>query len=105
MPNLILQPIVENAIRHGIARQTNSGRISIRAYTHKERLVMQIEDNGPGLRPNGGPTPSSGIGLNNTRARLKQFYGDDYQIEVANASGQGVIVTLDIPASSATGWG
>jgi sensor histidine kinase YesM len=102
VPNLILQPIVENAIRHGIARQTNSGRISIRAYTHKERLVMQIEDNGPGLRPNGGPTSSSGIGLNNTRARLKQFYGDDYQIEVANASGQGVIVTLNIPASSAT---
>ncbi len=102
VPNLILQPIVENAIRHGIARQTNSGRISIRAYTRQERLVMQIEDNGPGLRPNGGPTSTSGIGLSNTRARLKQFYGDDYQIEVANAAGQGVIVTLDIPAANNT---
>lgn len=101
VPNLILQPIVENAIRHGIARQTSSGRISIRAYTHKERLVMQVEDNGPGLKPNGGPTPFGGIGLNNTRARLKQFYGDDYQIDVANASGHGVIVTLDIPAANA----
>ena len=102
VPNLILQPIVENAIRHGIARQTNSGRISIRAYTKKERLVMQIEDNGPGLRPNGGPVPASGIGLSNTQARLKQFYGDDYQLEVANTTGQGVIVTLDIPAATTT---
>ena len=99
VPNLILQPIVENAVRHGIARQTTSGRISIRALKKDGRLIMQVEDNGPGLESNGHPVGTSeGIGLNNTRARLKQFYGDDYQLEIANSSGRGVIVTLEIPA-------
>jgi len=99
VPNLILQPIVENAVRHGIARQTTSGRISIRALKKDGRLIMQVEDNGPGLETSGNPVETSeGIGLNNTRARLKQFYGDDYQLEITNSSGRGVIVTLEIPA-------
>lgn len=100
VPNLILQPIVENAIRHGIARQTIAGRITIRAFKKKERLIIQVEDNGPGLRANGNSprTSSGGIGLDNTRSRLKQFYGDDYQLEIANSSGRGVMVTVEIPA-------
>ena len=59
---------------------------------------MQIEDDGPGLnvKPNGG---SSGIGLSNTRARLQQFYGADYDFQICNAKTRGVIVTLEIPAS------
>jgi len=79
VPNLILQPIVENAIRHGIARQTISGRITIRAFKEKDRLIMQVEDNGPGLRTNHNPngTLPGGIGLSNTRSRLQQFYGED----------------------------
>ena len=99
VPNLILQPIVENAVRHGIARQTTPGRISIRALRNDGRLIMQVEDNGPGLKTSGNPVETSeGIGLNNTRARLKQFYGDDYRLEIANSSRRGVIVTLEIPA-------
>jgi sensor histidine kinase YesM len=101
VPNLILQPLVENAIRHGIAKQTNSGRIAIRAYREKQRLILQVEDNGPGLNPNGSAS-SGGIGLNNARARLQQFYGNDFQMEIANSAGHGVIVTLDIPAKSET---
>jgi two-component system LytT family sensor kinase len=103
VPNLILQPIVENAIRHGIARQTISGRITIRAFKKKDRLMMQVEDNGPGLRTKGNPngTSSGGIGLSNTRARLEQFYGDDYELEIANSAARGVIVTLEIPAIEA----
>jgi len=99
VPNLLLQPIVENAIRHGIARQLNSGKISIRAHTERDRLIMQVEDNGPGLKSNGNSASSSGIGLSNTRARLKQFYGDDFRLEIANSSGRGVLVTVDIPTS------
>ncbi len=102
VPNLILQPIVENAIRHGIAKQTNSGRIAIRAFMEEERLIMQVEDNGPGLTPNGDSASSGGIGLNNSRARLEQFYGDDFRMEIANSAGHGVIVTVDIPATSET---
>jgi two-component system, LytTR family, sensor kinase len=99
VPNLILQPIVENAVRHGIARQTTSGRISIRALKKDGRLIMQVEDNGPGLETNGSSVETTaGIGLNNTRARLKQFYGDDCRLEIASSNGRGVIVTLEIPA-------
>jgi len=99
VPNLILQPIVENAIRHGVARQTIAGRIAIRAFVEDDRLTMQVEDNGPGLTANGNSDkpPSGGIGLSNTRARLKQFYGDNYKFEVMNSTGRGVIVTLEIP--------
>ena len=95
VPNLILQPIVENAIRHGVSRQTTTGRITISAFKRADRLVMQVADNGPGLRanPNG-----NGIGLNNTRARLEQYYGKNYSFEIANNAGRGAIVTLNIPA-------
>lgn len=101
VPNLILQPIVENAIRHGVARQTISGHITIRAFKKSDRLIVQVEDNGPGLRTNPNGT-NSGIGLNNTRARLEQFYGADYGFEIANSADRGVIVTLEIPAVEGT---
>ena len=98
VPNLILQPIVENAVRHGIARQTVPGHITIRALKKSSRFIMQVEDDGPGLNinTNGG---SSGIGLSNTRARLQQFYGADFDFQIANAKTRGVVVTLEIPAS------
>jgi two-component sensor histidine kinase len=102
VPNLILQPIVENAIRHGVARQTTAGRISIRAFREQDRLIMQVADNGPGLETNGGSNSSSGIGLSNVKARLGQCYGNDYQMDVANGEGRGVIVTVDIPATNRT---
>lgn len=99
VPNLILQPIVENAVRHGVANQTGAGRIIVRAQKQNGRLIMQVEDNGPGLKANpNGAAP--GIGLNNTRARLEQFYGNDYDFQIANSGGRGVIVTLAIPAKT-----
>lgn len=95
VPNLILQPIVENAVRHGVARQTNPGHITIRARRHGERLIMSVEDNGPGLKVN---SNGSGIGLSNTRARLEQFYGNDFSFQIANSTERGASVTLDVPA-------
>jgi two-component system LytT family sensor kinase len=100
VPNLILQPIVENAIRHGIARQTIGGRITVRACKKGDRFIVQIEDNGPGLRTNPNGT-NSGIGLSNTRARLEQFYPNDHRFEIANLPNRGVVVTLEIPAVEA----
>ena len=95
VPNLILQPIVENAVRHGVARQTHPGQITIRARREGERLIMRVEDNGPGLsvQSNG-----SGIGISNTRARLEQFYGSDFSFQITNSAERGASVTLDIPA-------
>jgi LytS/YehU family sensor histidine kinase len=92
---MILQPIVENAVKHGVARQTYPGHIVIRARREGERLIMRVEDNGSGLKAN---SNGSGIGISNTRARLEQFYGRDFSFQVANAAERGVSVTLDIPA-------
>lgn len=97
VPNLILQPLVENAIRHGVARKTTGGHITIRACKKGDRFIVQIEDNGPGLRPNSKGT-NSGIGLSNTRARLEQHYPNDHRLEIANVPNRGVVVTLEIPA-------
>jgi len=97
VPNLILQPIVENAIRHGIAKQSYPGRITISASRENGRLIMQVEDNGPGLatKLNG-----TGIGLSNTRARLEQFYGEDFSFQIANSNPSGVTVTIEVPAKA-----
>jgi signal transduction histidine kinase len=95
VPNLILQPIVENAVRHGVAKKTTPGRISIRAHRRGDRLIMQVEDNGPGLNGNSNGT---GIGLSNTRARLEQFYGNDFNFEITNSIQRGATVVLNIPA-------
>jgi sensor histidine kinase YesM len=100
VPNLILQPIVENAIRHGVARQTSAGSITIRSFRKNGRLVMQVEDNGPGLSSDTNRS-LSGIGLSNTRARLEKCYGENYELEVANAGDRGVVVTLEIPVIEA----
>ena len=95
VPNLILQPIVENAVRHGVAKQSVPGHIKISAHRERNRLIMQVEDNGPGLNSK---SNGSGIGLSNTRARLEQFYGDDFSFHIANGAERGVRVTLKIPA-------
>jgi signal transduction histidine kinase len=95
VPNLILQPIVENAVRHGVARQTSHGHITIRARREGERLIMTVADNGPGLKAQ---SNGSGIGISNTRARLEQFYGSDFSFQIANSIERGTGVTLDVPA-------
>ena len=94
VPNLILQPIVENAVRHGVATQTVHGHIAIRAHRANGRLIIKVEDNGPGLKTD---AKGSGIGLGNTLARLEQFYGNDFSFQIANSAERGVIVTLDVP--------
>jgi two-component system LytT family sensor kinase len=100
VPNLILQPIVENALRHGIAPRSTPGRIEISAKRDNGSLRIQVKDNGPGLpaisKPNG--RFREGVGLANTRARLAQLYGGSHRLELANAPGGGLVVTLDIPA-------
>jgi two-component system LytT family sensor kinase len=109
VPNLILQPLVENAIRHGISRQSAPGRLAIRAARFGARLRVQVEDNGPGLALiNESDAHSSipastrsggtgGVGLSNTRARLEHLYGAEHRFEFTRATPRGMIVTLEIP--------
>lgn len=99
VPNLILQPIVENAIRHGVASQVAIGHISISAKRKDGRLLVRVQDNGPGLIMNGGSVIpfKEGLGLTNTKARLDQLYGSNYYFDLLNAPESGLIVALEIP--------
>jgi two-component system LytT family sensor kinase len=101
LPNLILQPIVENAIRHGIAPRTSHGHIHIEARRYDGILHVQVTDNGPGL-PSNGNTGSifKGVGLSNTKARLQQLYGADHRLDLSNTSRGGLSVILEIPFNS-----
>jgi sensor histidine kinase YesM len=94
VPNLILQPIVENAIRHGIATRSALGRIDVSAWRDNGTLQMRVQDNGPGLLAG---FVREGLGLANTRARLEQLYGSEGRLELSNAPEGGVIVTVGIP--------
>ncbi|MEK6408187.1 MAG: histidine kinase [Acidobacteriota bacterium] len=99
LPNLILQPIVENAIRHGISPRTGPGRIEIEARRLNGNLQVQVTDNGPGIpsASNTGAIIKEGVGLANTQARLKQLYGNDHRLDLSNAAGGGLTVILEIP--------
>jgi two-component system, LytTR family, sensor kinase len=102
VPNLILQPIVENALRHGVAQTRGPGRVEISAKRENGSLRIRVWDNGPGLkaitRPDDGL--KVGLGLSNTRARLEQLYGASHRFELENAPGGGLLVTLEIPAAA-----
>jgi sensor histidine kinase YesM len=102
VPNLVLQPIVENAIRHGIAPYAEKGRIDIRAHRENGILRMEVEDNGPGLSLEQQVNFRPGVGITNTRARLQQLYGPDHQFEMKNGASRGFTVTLVIPAREST---
>jgi two-component system, LytTR family, sensor kinase len=99
VPNLILQPIVENAIRHGIAVKIEPGSIRISSERRGGRLRIQIRDDGPGFASNteNGNGYREGIGLTNARARLARLYGQDQVLELSNGREGGAVVTLEMP--------
>lgn len=95
VPHLGLQPLVENAIRHGLERRADAGRIHIRAARVDGRLEIIVEDDGPGFAPNA--AEGRGIGLANTRARLHQLYGDEATLITRNRDQGGAAVTMALP--------
>ncbi len=108
VPVLLLQPLVENAVRHGIAVVARPGRIRISARIGGELLHLAVEDDGPGLRdrdPDGDSvdplSTTQGIGLANTRARLEQRYGADARLELVEGEERGVLVRVVLPVSRA----
>jgi LytS/YehU family sensor histidine kinase len=93
VPGLILQPLVENAIRHGVASHIGPGLVQLVTKRHGETLLIEIRDNGPGMPTNA----REGLGLRNTHERLRQTYGLDYSLEVRNQGESGVVVSCELP--------
>jgi two-component sensor histidine kinase len=94
VPLFLLQPLVENAIRHGIERRAGAGRIEIRARPSGDSIEIGVADDGPGLAPNGF---REGIGLSNIRLRLEQIYGDRASISLHGSPESGTEVSVRVP--------
>ena len=102
VPNLILQPLTENALRHGIARIVDAGVVGIRSSVHDGNLRLTVYDNGAGLPDDWQMKGSTGIGLANTVARLQQLFDDNHQIDIRNRDGGGVEVVITMPLRIST---
>lgn len=101
VPTLLWQPVLENAIRHGVTPLAGRGRIVIAAHREGEDLVLEIRDNGAGLPI--GAAPREGVGLRNIRERVHQLYGSRAQFNLAPASGGGTAATLRLPYTHCEG--
>jgi signal transduction histidine kinase len=102
VPHLLLQPLVENAIRHGVSARLGPGLVEIAARRMDGRVVIEIKDNGRGLPAHNGP-PREGIGLSNTRARLRQLYGARHHLRLENRPDGGAVARLELPYQAETG--
>jgi two-component system, LytTR family, sensor kinase len=98
VPSLALQPLVENAIKHGISVDSTAGRLEIAAQRHDGRVWLRVRDDGPGPAP--GSRPRFGVGLTNVQSRLKQLYGDEASLELTSAGGRGCEALITIPLRS-----
>lgn len=101
VPNLILQPLTENALRHGIGRSAGSGLVGISSAVMNGHLRLMVYDNGAGLPDDWQMKGSTGIGLANTAARLQQLYDDNHQFDIHNRDGGGVEVVILMPLRTA----
>jgi LytS/YehU family sensor histidine kinase len=96
VPNLSLQPLVENAIRHGIAQDPSAGRIEVLARRRDGALRIEVRNDGPAYAGNGEGS-AGGVGLANTRARLQRLYGSRYRLDLLPYAGGGAVAVLEVP--------
>ncbi len=104
VPSMILQPLVENSIRHGIAPKVGGGRIVLRSRRERGRTIIEVEDNGLGMTDErldyvfrGAGENGGGIGLRNVGERLRVIYGDLAGIQLTSEPGRGTVARLEIP--------
>jgi two-component system, LytTR family, sensor kinase len=102
IPSMLLQPIIENAIKHGLAPRLEGGEIRLRTHRRDGRLLIDIEDNGIGISPErlrqvfGG-----GIGISNVHERLRLLYGEQFKMDIRSQEGEGTQIHIEIPEVSA----
>jgi two-component system sensor histidine kinase YesM len=111
VPRMLLQPLVENAILHGLfPSDREDGQITIRAYESDNQMILEVEDNGVGMDENNneeirhlslsGPERTRGIGLGNIRERIQFHYGSPYGVEIDRPDGQGTLIRIRLPLKS-----
>jgi two-component system LytT family sensor kinase len=105
VPSMLLQPLIENSIKHGLEPRISGGTVTLRSRLEGDRLVIEVEDDGVGVEPGRSVTEpvsglvreGSGIGLSNVRERMQVLYGDDALVEMVSRPGRGTRVRLSMP--------
>lgn len=97
VPNLVLQPLVENAVRHGLASRREPGRIEVIARREGDRLLLEVSDDGPGIDGGAGRVAGRGMGLENTRARLSALYGSAGRMRLETSRAGGLRAVVELP--------
>jgi len=98
VPSMILQPLVENSIKHGLSRKVGEGRITIRANHRAGHVVIEVADNGIGMPSDRlESTAEHGIGLRNVNERLQVIYGANCQLRLQSVAGEGTLARIEIP--------
>jgi two-component system LytT family sensor kinase len=105
VPSMLLQPLIENSIKHGLEPRISGGTVTLRSRLVDGRLLIEVEDDGVGIEPGGATTApvsglvreGSGIGMRNVRERMQVLYGDDAQVEMVSRPGRGTKVRLLMP--------
>ena len=96
MPSMLLQPLVENSIKHGLAHQVGGGRVTIRSRKHNAHTIIEVIDNGTGMSELSGKR-TEGIGLRNVDERLRVIYGENYHLQLESSPGRGTCARIEIP--------
>lgn len=104
VPSMILQPLIENSIKHGLEPRISGGTITIRSRLNGDRLMIEVEDDGVGIAPgrshsSGVLHQGTGIGMNNVRERLEVLFGDAATFDVSSRPGRGTHITMEMPAA------
>ncbi len=98
VPSMLLQPMVENCLKHGLAPKLGGGKIELRTTNTEGRLRIEIEDNGVGISEEKMPhVYVEGIGLSNVRERLRVLYGADFHLDIESRPGEGTVIRIEIP--------
>jgi len=102
VPSMLLQPLVENAIKHGLSRKVGAGSITLRAWREKNAAIIEVEDDGLGISDERLQSAmSSGIGLRNVNERLRVLYGAMGRLTLEGAPGKGALARVEIPVAAA----